>query len=96
VPAEVNFGTIPSDAPVGRNVILINNRSGAELQLTKVEVDDQAFATEVIPLQAGQRYQVAVSLPVGVAKGTHKATLKITTNDPSRGLIQVPILAIVQ
>lgn len=96
VPAEVNFGTIPSDAPVGRNVILINNRSGAELQLTKAEVDDPAFATEVIPLQAGQRYQVAVSLPAGVAKGTHKATLKITTNDPSRGLIQVPILAIVQ
>lgn len=96
VPAEVNFGTVPSDAPVGRNVILINNRSGSELQVTKVEVDDPTFSTEVIPLQAAQRYQVAVSLPAGASKGTHKATMKITTNDPSRGVIQVPVLAIVQ
>lgn len=96
VPAEINFGTVPSDAPVGRNVILVNNRQGAELQLTKVEVDSPDFKTEVVPLQAGQRFQVAVSMPAGLAKGTHKATLRIATNDPSRKLVEVPIQAVVQ
>lgn len=96
VPAEVNFGTVPADAPVGRNVILINNRQGNELQLTKVEVDTTDFKAEVVPLQAGQRFQIAVSMPAGLSKGAHKATLRIATNDPSRKLIEVPVQAVVQ
>lgn len=96
IPGEVNFGTVPGDAPVGRNLILINNRQGTQLELTKVEVDNSNFTTEVIPLQAGQRFQIAVSLQAGAPKGTQKATLKITTNDPARKLLEVPVQALVQ
>jgi Protein of unknown function (DUF1573) len=96
IPGEIDFGTVPGDAPVGRNIILINNRQGTNLELTKVEVDSKDFTTEVIPLQAGQRYQVAVSMQPGIAKGSQKATLKISTNDPSRKFIEVPIQAVVQ
>ncbi len=96
VPPQLDFGTVPADAPVGRNLILINNRQGAELQVSKAEVDNANFTTEVIPLQPGQRFQVAVSLQPGLPKGTQKAVLKITTNDPSRKLIEVPVQATVQ
>ena len=34
IPPEINFGTVPGDAPVGRNIILINNRQGTQLELT--------------------------------------------------------------
>ncbi len=67
-------------------MLIINNRQGAELQLSDVKVDNPNFTTEVIPLQAGQRYQVAVSMKAGVPKGTQKATLTIATNDPLRKL----------
>jgi hypothetical protein len=96
IPAEINFGTVASDAPVGRNIILINNRQGSTLELTKLEVDNPQFTYEVIPLQAGQRFQVAVTMQAGTPKGAQKATLKITTNDPSRKTIEVPIEANVQ
>jgi hypothetical protein len=96
IPGEVNFGTVPGDALVGHNVLVINNRQGSELQLTDVAVDNTNFSTEVIPLQAGQRYQVAVSMKAGVPKGEQKATLKITTSDPLRKLIEVPVMATVQ
>ncbi|MFH1177151.1 MAG: DUF1573 domain-containing protein [Acidobacteriota bacterium] len=96
IPPEIDFGSVPGDAPIGRNLILINNRQGAQLELTKVETDDPAFTAEVVPLQAGQRYQVAVSMAAGTAKGTHKATLKISTNDPARKQIDLPIKAVVQ
>lgn len=96
IPAEVNFGKVPGDALVGHNVLVINNRQGAQLQLTDVSVDNPNFSTEVIPLQAGQRYQVAVSMRAGVPKGEQKGTLKIATSDPIRKLIEVPVLATVQ
>jgi hypothetical protein len=96
IPAEINFGAVPGDAPVGRNLILVNNRQGSQLQLTDVKVEGGPFSTEVTPLQPGQRFQVAVNLPAGMNKGVHKATLRISTNDPSRKLIEVPIQAVVQ
>jgi hypothetical protein len=96
IPAEVNFGTVAGDALVGHNVLVINNRQGAQLQLSDVSVDNPNFTAEVIPLQAGQRYQVAVSMKAGVAKGEQKGTLKIATSDPIRKLIEVPVLATVQ
>jgi len=96
IPPEINFGTVPGDAPVGRNIILVNNRQGAQLELTSAEVDNSDFSVEVIPLEAGQRFQLAVSLPVGASKGEHKGTLTIKTNDPSRSTIKVPVTAKVQ
>jgi hypothetical protein len=96
VPAEVNFGSVAGDTPVGRNIILINNRQGTQLELTKVEVDNPLFTHEVIPLQAGQRYQVAVTMKPGTTKGPQKGNLVISTNDPARKTISVPIQATVQ
>ncbi len=96
VPGEIAFGTVPNDAPVGRSVVLINNRQGSELKIEKVEIGEP-FTTEVVALQAGQRFQVAVTLPAGTAKGrTLKTTLKIATNDPTRSLIEIPVQATVQ
>jgi hypothetical protein len=96
IPPTVNFGTVAGDALVGHNVLVINNRQGSELQLTEVKVDNPNFSTEVIPLQAGQRYQVAVSMKAGVPKGQQKAMLTIATSDALRKLIEVPVEATVQ
>jgi len=96
IPGDVNFGTVDGTALVGRNVLIINNRQGAELQLTEVKADNPNFTTEVTPLQAGQRFQVAVSMKAGVPKGAQKASVKITTNDPLRKSIEIPVQAIVQ
>ncbi len=96
IPAEVNFGTVDGTALVGRNVLIINNRQGAELQLSDVKVDNPNFTTEVTPLQAGQRFQVAVSMKAGVPKGPQKATVKIATSDPLRKSLEIPVQAIVQ
>ncbi len=96
IPAEINFGTVPGDAVIGRNVMINNNRQGTELKLTDVTVDNPNFTTEVLPLQAGQRYQVGVTMKAGVPKGAQKALLKIATNDPARKLLEIPIQANVQ
>ncbi len=96
IPPEVNFGSVAGDALVGHNVLVINNRQGAELTLSDAKVDNPNFTTEVIPLQAGQRFQVAVSMKAGTPKGDQRGTLTIKTSDPARKVIEVPVLATVQ
>lgn len=96
IPGVVDFGTVSGDALIGHNVLVINNRQGSELQLSDAKVDNPNFTTEVIPLQAGQRYQVAVSMNAGTPKGAQKGTLTITTNDPLRKTISIPVTATVQ
>jgi len=96
VPNEVNFGTVTSDALIGQNVLVINNRRGTEMQISEAKLDNPSFSAEVIPLQAGQRYQVAVTMKAGAPKGAQKATLKIATSDPTRKVITVPVQALVQ
>lgn len=96
IPAQANLGKVRSDAPVGSNVLLVNNRQGSTLEITGAKVDNQYFKTDVIPLQPGQRFQIAVSLQVGAPKGLQKGTLSIATTDPSRKLIEVPVTAQVE
>jgi hypothetical protein len=96
VPPEINLGKVAGDADVGQPVLLVNNRQNTDLQISEATVDNPAFTTKILPLQAGQRYQIAVTLKAGAPKGTLKGTLKINTSDPTRKVIEVPIQALVQ
>ena len=96
VPPEINLGNVAGDAEVGQPVLLVNNRQGTELQITEATVDNPAYSAQIMPLQTGQRYQVAVTLKAGAGKGAQKGILKIVTNDPTRKIIEVPVSATVQ
>lgn len=96
IPTLANLGRVKSDAPVGSNVLLVNNRQGTQLEITEAVVDNPSFKVEVIPLQPGQRFQIAITLQVGAAKGAQKGTLRISTNDPLRKVLEVPVTAQVE
>jgi len=96
VPPTVDMGQVPGDVPVGRTLLLVNNRANHQLQITSAKVSSDLFTTEVKPLEQGGRYQVTVTLQPGAPKGTHKALLVLETNDPTRSRIEVPVQATVQ
>lgn len=96
VPPTVDLGAVPNDAPVGRALLLVNNRQNHDLQIGSAKVTSDLFTVEVTPLQPGQRYQVAVTLKAGAPKGNHKATLVVETNDPTKPKLEVPVNVTVQ
>lgn len=96
IPGEVNFGQVSSQHPIGRNLVLISNRQGHEMKIAKAEVDNAAFSVETTQMGGGQRFQVAVTLKPGTPSGTHRGILKVSTNDPARPLIEVPVQAVVR
>ncbi|MGC8917002.1 MAG: DUF1573 domain-containing protein [Thermoanaerobaculum sp.] len=96
IPPTVDLGTVPNDAPVGRALLLVNNRQNHDLQVASAKASSDLFTVEVTPLQPGQRYQVAVTLKAGAPKGVHKASLVVETNDPTKPKLEVPISVTVQ
>lgn len=93
-PAQVQFGTVDAKAKPGRNLILVNNRTGkATLEIGDVSVDDAAFETSVSTIEEGRRYQVTVSLKEDAPAGARSATLMIPTNDPDFAELTVPVKA---
>jgi hypothetical protein len=96
IPNEINFGKVSNEAVIGHNLLLINNRPEFVLKLSEPKIEDPDLSAKVTELDPGKRFQVAVSLKAGASKGTHKATLRIETNDSLRKLLEVPVQVVVQ
>jgi len=93
-PSQVQFGTVDAKAKAGRNLIVVNNRSGnASMEVTGVSVDDDAFDTTVATIEEGRRYQVTVHVKAEAETGPHAATLTLKTTDPDFPEITVPVKA---
>ena len=93
-PSQVQFGTVDAKAKAGRNLIVVNNRTGdASMEVTGVSVDDDAFDTTVATIEEGRRYQVTVHVQADAEIGPHTATLTLKTTDPDFPEITVPVKA---
>ena len=93
-PAQVQFGTVDAKSRPGRNVIVVNNRTGkASMEIGSLEVDDAAFDASVTTIEEGRRYQVTVKVKEDASPGTHAGTMTIKTNDPDFPELAVPVKA---
>ena len=93
-PAQVQFGTVDAKARPGRNVIVVNNRTGkAAMTLGALVVDDAAFDASVSTIEEGRRYQVTIKVKEDATAGAHAATLTIKTNDSDFPELAVPVKA---
>jgi len=93
-PSQVQFGSVDAAAKPGRNLIVVNNRTGdAALDVTGVTLDDSAFEAKVATIEEGRRFQVTVNVKEDAPAGAHDATLTLTTTDPEFPEMTVPVKA---
>ncbi len=93
-PSQVQFGTVEAQAKPGRNLIVVNNRTGAAaMAVTGASVDDDAFSATVATIEEGRRYQVTVNVKEGASSGPHNATLTLKTTDPDFPEMTIPVKA---
>ena len=93
-PPQIQFGTVEAKTNPGRNVIVVNNRTGGSgVEVTSAQVTDSAFEATVSPIEAGRRYQVTVTVKQDAAPGTKDALLKLATSDPEFPELTVPVRA---
>ncbi len=93
-PSQIQFGSVEAKKQPGRNVIVVNNRSGkTPIKVTAATVDDAAFAAEVVTIERGRRYQVTVTIKGDADAGPRDATLTLKTTDPEFPTLTVPVRA---
>jgi len=93
-PSQIQFGAIEAKKRPGRNVIVVNNRSGGvAVQVTGATVNDPAFNAEVVPIEKGRRYQVTVTVNPDAGAGPRDAVLTLKTDDPEFPTVEVPVRA---
>jgi hypothetical protein len=93
-PSQVQFGSVEAKKRPGRNVIVVNNRTGGvKVNVTGAAVDDPAFDTEVVTIEQGRRYQVTVTVNPDANAGPRDATLTLETTDSEFPKLEVPVRA---
>jgi hypothetical protein len=93
-PSQVQFGSVEAKKQPGRNVIVVNNRTGkVPITVTSATVDDKAFDTEIVTIETGRRYQITVTIKADAASGPRDSTLTLKTSDPEFPTLEVPVRA---
>jgi len=93
-PSQIQFGSVEAKKQPGRNVIVVNNRTGnAPVTVTGAKVNDAAFDAEVVTIERGRRYQVTVTVKPEAASGPRDAVLTLETTDPEFPTLEVPVRA---
>jgi hypothetical protein len=96
-PTQVQFGTVDATARPGRNLIVVNNRTGnAAMEIGSMSLDNPAFDTSLTTIEEGRRYQVTVKVKEDASPGDQTGTLTIATNDPEFPELTVPVKATVR
>lgn len=95
-PLSVNFGNFePKADPVKRTVTIINNNAKNEtFQVTKAESNVPGVKTEVVMTDKA-RAQVVISIDDKVKKGVFDGLLTVSTNDPSKKEIRIPLKGVI-
>ena len=93
-PSQIQFGSVEAKKQPGRNVIVVNNRTGnAPVTITDAKVSDAAFDAEVVTIERGRRYQITVTVKADAEAGPRDAMLTLKTSDPEFPTLEVPVRA---
>jgi len=93
-PSQIQFGSVEAKKQPGRNVIVVNNRTGnSPVNITGATVSDAAFDAEVVTIERGRRYQITVTVKPDAEAGPREAMLTLKTSDPEFPTLEVPVRA---
>jgi hypothetical protein len=95
-PQAVNFGNFePKADPVRRTVTIVNNNIKNEgFQVTKAESNVPGVKTEVV-MADKSRAQVIISVDDKVKKGVFDGVVTVTTTDPAKKEIRIPLKGVI-
>lgn len=90
-PPQANFGSFSAGEP-RKGSVLITNYGSAPLQLLGVDSDVKGLVARIDEREKGKRFDLALSLGAGVARGPLRGALRVRTSSPRQPLIEVPVV----
>jgi hypothetical protein len=95
-PLSVNFGNFePKTDPVKRTVTIVNNNLKNEaFQVTKAETSVPGVKTEIVMADKA-RAQIVISVDDKVKKGVFDGFVTVSTTDPTKKEIKIPLKGVI-
>ena len=93
-PEGINFGTVGTTEKLTREVFLVANGTNV-FNVRTVNVSPPLFSATVETRMAGKSYVIKVSNDGGRSIGSSKASVRVETDHPLMGTIDIPVAAVV-
>jgi hypothetical protein len=90
---QIAYGTL-ENAVIGRKSVLVKKHAATDFRVLDATTDVSFLAVEVVPQKSGESFVVELRIiPKRAKRGQVNGTLRITTNDPTRPELRLPITA---
>jgi hypothetical protein len=90
---QIAYGAL-DNAVIARKSVLVRKHAATDFRVLGATTDLSFLAVEVIPQKSGESFVVEVRIiPKRAKRGQVSGTLRITTNDPTRPELRLPITA---
>ncbi len=91
-PQTLSFGAVPKDSTAIRKITITKVKEKT-LKITRVECSEKWLSTELIEVEKGVKYEIALKLKPGIPVGRARAVLTISTNHPEQPVLTVNVFA---
>jgi hypothetical protein len=91
-PQTLSFGSVPKGSTAIRKIAITKVKEKT-LKITKVECSEKWLSTELIEVEKGAKYEIALKLKLGIPVGRARAKLTISTNHPEQPVLTVNVFA---
>jgi hypothetical protein len=89
-PDRLVFGDVPRDGARVRQ-LLVRNRGHEPVRVKAAEWDPSFGSVQIDTLRDGRRYRIRATLAVDAAVGDISSVVRLTTDDPKRPQIEIPV-----
>lgn len=90
-PGSADFGAVVLDEDGTFGTLILKHYGSTPLEIRAARSSVPGVEVEVTPVTKGSEYQVRIELPADMPKGAFDGTVSLSTNNPRKPTIEIPL-----
>lgn len=90
-PDTADFGSLTLDAEGADGTLILKHYGAQPLEISAAESSVPGVQVAVEPVEPGSEFNVRVQLPPDMPKGPFAGTISLTTNNPRKPTVEIPL-----
>lgn len=90
-PDAADFGALTLDADGANGTLILKHYGAQPLEIRTAETTIPGVEVAIEPVEAGREFNVRVQLPPDMPKGPFAGTISLSTNNPRKPTVEIPL-----
>jgi hypothetical protein len=90
-PEAADFGALKLDADGAYGSVLLKHYGTQPLEISAAETTIPGVEVAIEPVEDGREFKVRVQLPPDMPKGPFAGTISLSTNNPRKPTVEIPL-----